>query len=410
MHEESPTKLIELHGGLSSGAARVASLAAEATEAGAAGSERRISDADWLRYEGYMTEIFTAFGMELGTPGTERTPERFLQALFDATAGYEGDHKLLTTFPTECRCDAGLPAQPGDRGADLLLRAVRASRAALPRVRARRLRLARADHRDLEADPPRATVRAALHGARASRRADRRGARRADGAARGRRPSGGGAPLHANARRPGRALQDDDDRLARRLRRRARTCGASSSPRSAATTRGSDGESEASDGDHDQPPDRRRRHDRRRRLQGHPRPRSRRRDRARRRRAASALRPAAALEGALEGRRRGHGLARHRRARRRPAARTPDRRPRPGGRTARDDQGETYAYERLLLATGGRPRRLPFGGDDVIYFRTLDDYRQPARARRRRRERRRDRRRLHRLRDRRRARDSTAAR
>lgn len=42
---------------------------------------------------------------------------------------------------------------------------------------------------------------------------------------------------------------------------------------------------------------------------------------------------------------------------------------------ARDDRGETYAYERLLLATGGRPRRLPFGGDEVIYFRTLDDYR-----------------------------------
>jgi 3-phenylpropionate/trans-cinnamate dioxygenase ferredoxin reductase subunit len=42
---------------------------------------------------------------------------------------------------------------------------------------------------------------------------------------------------------------------------------------------------------------------------------------------------------------------------------------------ATDDAGETYAYERLLLATGGRPRRLPFGGDEVIYFRTLDDYR-----------------------------------
>jgi 3-phenylpropionate/trans-cinnamate dioxygenase ferredoxin reductase component len=44
-------------------------------------------------------------------------------------------------------------------------------------------------------------------------------------------------------------------------------------------------------------------------------------------------------------------------------------------RRATDDRGETYAYERLLLATGGRPRRLPFGGDQVIYFRTLDDYR-----------------------------------
>src|SRR5205814_2380985 len=29
----------------------------------------------------------------------------------------------------------------------------------------------------------------------------------------------------------------------------------------------------------------------------------------------------------------------------------------------------------LLLATGGRPRRLPFGDDRVIYFRTLADYR-----------------------------------
>jgi NADPH-dependent 2,4-dienoyl-CoA reductase/sulfur reductase-like enzyme len=42
---------------------------------------------------------------------------------------------------------------------------------------------------------------------------------------------------------------------------------------------------------------------------------------------------------------------------------------------ATDNLGETYEYERLLLATGGRPRRLPFGGEDVIYFRTLDDYR-----------------------------------
>ncbi len=44
-------------------------------------------------------------------------------------------------------------------------------------------------------------------------------------------------------------------------------------------------------------------------------------------------------------------------------------------RQATDDAGETCAYERLLLASGGRPRRLPFGGDEVIYFRTLDDYR-----------------------------------
>ena len=44
-------------------------------------------------------------------------------------------------------------------------------------------------------------------------------------------------------------------------------------------------------------------------------------------------------------------------------------------REARDDRGASYSYEKLLLATGGRARRLPFGGDEVIYFRTLDDYR-----------------------------------
>jgi NADPH-dependent 2,4-dienoyl-CoA reductase/sulfur reductase-like enzyme len=45
-----------------------------------------------------------------------------------------------------------------------------------------------------------------------------------------------------------------------------------------------------------------------------------------------------------------------------------------GARTVTDAQGETLGYERLLLATGGRPRRLPFG-DDVVYYRTLADYR-----------------------------------
>ena len=47
----------------------------------------------------------------------------------------------------------------------------------------------------------------------------------------------------------------------------------------------------------------------------------------------------------------------------------------PTAHRATDDQGEVYAYEWLLLATGGRPRRLPFGADEVIYFRTVDDYR-----------------------------------
>jgi NADPH-dependent 2,4-dienoyl-CoA reductase/sulfur reductase-like enzyme len=44
-------------------------------------------------------------------------------------------------------------------------------------------------------------------------------------------------------------------------------------------------------------------------------------------------------------------------------------------RTATDDQGESYGWERLLLATGGRPRRLPSGNGDVVYYRTVADYR-----------------------------------
>jgi 3-phenylpropionate/trans-cinnamate dioxygenase ferredoxin reductase subunit len=40
-----------------------------------------------------------------------------------------------------------------------------------------------------------------------------------------------------------------------------------------------------------------------------------------------------------------------------------------------DDKGDEYAYEKLLLATGGHPRELDDADDDVIYFRTLDDYR-----------------------------------
>jgi NADPH-dependent 2,4-dienoyl-CoA reductase/sulfur reductase-like enzyme len=46
----------------------------------------------------------------------------------------------------------------------------------------------------------------------------------------------------------------------------------------------------------------------------------------------------------------------------------------PQNKRVTDDQGTVYTYDKLLLATGGTPRRLPFGGDDIIYYRTLDDY------------------------------------
>src|SRR5437764_13993676 len=63
---------------------------------------RHVDAGDFSRFERYVGEIFDAFGMDLDTPGTRDTPTRFLKALYDATAGYEGDPKLLTAFPTEC--------------------------------------------------------------------------------------------------------------------------------------------------------------------------------------------------------------------------------------------------------------------------------------------------------------------
>jgi GTP cyclohydrolase I len=64
--------------------------------------ERPISPEQWLRFERNVAEIFDALGMRPDTPGTRLTPRRYLQALFDATRGYEGDPKLVTAFPTEC--------------------------------------------------------------------------------------------------------------------------------------------------------------------------------------------------------------------------------------------------------------------------------------------------------------------
>jgi 3-phenylpropionate/trans-cinnamate dioxygenase ferredoxin reductase component len=40
-----------------------------------------------------------------------------------------------------------------------------------------------------------------------------------------------------------------------------------------------------------------------------------------------------------------------------------------------DEKGEVFTYEKLLLATGGKPKRLSFGDDQIIYFRTVSDYR-----------------------------------
>ena len=66
-------------------------------------NSRKVSADRMRQFEGYVTEILSAFGMDPDTPATRDTPRRFLQAMFDSTDGYEGDPKLITVFDTECR-------------------------------------------------------------------------------------------------------------------------------------------------------------------------------------------------------------------------------------------------------------------------------------------------------------------
>jgi len=64
---------------------------------------RRISKETFNKFEGYIAEIFSAYGLDIESPATKDTPHRFIKALFEATEGYDGDPKLLRVFQTECR-------------------------------------------------------------------------------------------------------------------------------------------------------------------------------------------------------------------------------------------------------------------------------------------------------------------
>jgi GTP cyclohydrolase I len=64
---------------------------------------RHVSEQQRKRFEKYAAEILEACGLDLNTPATRETPHRFIEALLDATEGYEGDPKLLKVFDTECR-------------------------------------------------------------------------------------------------------------------------------------------------------------------------------------------------------------------------------------------------------------------------------------------------------------------
>src|SRR5438445_633574 len=46
----------------------------------------------------------------------------------------------------------------------------------------------------------------------------------------------------------------------------------------------------------------------------------------------------------------------------------------PKQKSVTDDRGNIVSYEKLLLATGGSPRRLPMQTGQIIYYRTFDDY------------------------------------
>src|SRR3954453_23640033 len=67
---------------------------------------RHITAEQRSRFELGVAEMFAALGMDLDTPGTAETPRRFVQALIDATNGYDGGPKLITVFPPECHSDS----------------------------------------------------------------------------------------------------------------------------------------------------------------------------------------------------------------------------------------------------------------------------------------------------------------
>jgi 3-phenylpropionate/trans-cinnamate dioxygenase ferredoxin reductase component len=43
-------------------------------------------------------------------------------------------------------------------------------------------------------------------------------------------------------------------------------------------------------------------------------------------------------------------------------------------KTVLDSAGDQYSYEKLLIATGGTPKHLPFGKGNIIYYRDFQDY------------------------------------
>jgi len=70
-------------------------------------NRRPVSEGQLRKFEAYAAEIFTAFGLDLNTAATQDTPRRFIRAILDVTAGYDGDPKLIKAFDRECRGEPG---------------------------------------------------------------------------------------------------------------------------------------------------------------------------------------------------------------------------------------------------------------------------------------------------------------
>lgn len=63
------------------------------------------------RFERYMAEIFSRFGMDLDSEPCQRTPQRWLKALADMTEGYNGDPNIEVVFKRECvNCAHDVPS------------------------------------------------------------------------------------------------------------------------------------------------------------------------------------------------------------------------------------------------------------------------------------------------------------
>ena len=180
---------------------------------------REITPEQWSRFEGYMEEIFAAMGMPAGTVSTADTPRRFLRAIFDATGGYEGDEKLVTAFPTECHGGPDCRISQVVEGPIPFFSLC--EHHSLPFFGKAYVGYIAHEH-ILGLSKLTRLVR--LFARRFTAGADRPAARRRAGAdpsaAWGRGAPGGGAPVHADARRPRDRIQHPHYLLARQLRRR----------------------------------------------------------------------------------------------------------------------------------------------------------------------------------------------